>query len=253
MMKKLVLTSIICLSACVSGTPDVLRNDRETAQLAVRVGAFEKAREIAVESLQAQPDNIEARFYLADIYSKMNKYDMQAQELEIIQGKISRTDANYPRVIIELMKNNLMRHQYQETLSLYKKNFAEGKTALAQSPTMHGKSVMYAAIAYCKLDKYETCISELKRARDYLPGDPALADNLKIAQYMAKGAKGDIDPSLLYAGYSNTESKEMYANLIMALIRSGQETRAFELLSMRYSREDSMTIINDLNGMKIAK
>ncbi len=252
-MKKLVLTSIVFLAACVNGTPDMLRNDRETAQLAVRVGAFEKAREIAVDSLQAQPDNIETRFYLADIYSKMNKYDMEGQELEIIQGKISRADENYPRVIIELMKNSLMRHQYQETISLYKQNFAEGKMALTQSATMRGKSLMYAAIAYCKQNKYETCIAELKRARTYLPGDPALADNLKIAQYMAKASTGDIDPSLLYAGYSNTESKEMYANLIMALIRGDQETRAFELLSMRYSREDSITIINDLNGMKIAK
>lgn len=249
-MKKFFITSLFLLTACSSNTEDLLKKDSEKYQLALQVGAYEKARDLAIQSLKLDPDNSETRFSLADIYIRMNKYDMARQELEIIYDRTGKNDKNYTRVIVALMKSSLMLHQYERALSLYQNYLLAKKSSLYATDTLHGKANMYAAIAYCKLNKYDICIEELKHARKYLPGDTALADNIKIAQYMANAHKGNPDPYLLYSGYVNTESREMYANLVMALLRDGQEKRAFELLNLQYSREDTMEIVNDLKRIK---
>jgi len=249
-MKKLIIASTFFLFSCASNNDHLPDSTKATAQLAVQVGALDKAQELAVKNVKAHPDDVDARFYLADVYAKRSKYDMENQELEIIESKVDKRSDDYPRVVIELMRNSLKRNNYKNVISLYKNKLSDTRLGVTMTGEQVGKSIMLVGIAHCKLNEYDDCIRILKSAGKYLPGDNALADNLQIAQYMSKANHGQIDLAPLYAGYSNTESNAMYANLVMALIRNNQDNRAYELLSSRYSREDATIIINDLKQIK---
>jgi len=249
-MKKLIIVSTFFLCSCVNNTAHLPDSAKATAQLAMQVGALDKAQELAIKNVKAHPDNIDARFYLADVYAKRGKYDMENQELEIIEGKVDKRSDDYPRVVIELMRNNLKRNNYKNVILLYKNKLSDTRLGVTMTGEQVGKSIMLVGIAHCKLNEYDDCIRVLKSAGQYLPGDSALADNLQIAQYMNKATHGQMDLTPLYTGYSNTESNAMYANLVMALVKNGQDNRAYELLSSRYSREDATIIINDLKQIK---
>lgn len=246
-MKSLILLSCSLLFACTSPFSHTSRSD--TAQLAVEVGALDKALEIEKENAMRNPKDANARMKLADIYFRLKRYDMEKNELNALTGLTSGTSEMGKKAKLDLIRNSLLRHDYEETENIYKSLMEEN---VDLSPEANGKALMYSGIAKCKQNDFDVCIARLDDAIKYLPGDESLAANLKLANWMnlAKKSRDTGNSSELAQAYNDNKSTQMFANLVLSLAHEGDYSHAFELLSSQYSVEDAQTIINDLKSIE---
>ncbi|MCE3116609.1 hypothetical protein LXD80_12475 [Enterobacter sp. ASE] len=247
-MRKSVLLLVLTLCACsTSGTPI---NDQDTSTLAVKVGALDKALELTKAETQRDPNNFASRFKLADIYHRLKRYDMENNELNAIKAMASLQTADKNRVYINLMRNSLLRDDYDGTIKLYNESDFMKETSPLQ---MQGNRELYYAVSWCKKGNFYTCLSRLNRAKTLLPGDERVAQNMQLAQWMKNARHGteDNNASLLYKAYNENQSASMFSNLVLSLVKQEDYGRAFEVLTTHYSAEDANIIIADLKQMRI--
>ncbi|MEL4013189.1 tetratricopeptide repeat protein [Dryocola clanedunensis] len=249
-MKKLAISFIFVLCGCHAGSFATKTTDNETTDIAIQVGALNKAEELVVNDLKQNPENKGLRFQLADIYARQNKLDLEYQELSTLKQKSPIGSKDYARVNLAIMRNCLIRNDYKCTSVTWQQAMVEQNSLDLLSDEQKGLANMYIGVAICKENDYDLCIKYLNEARVYLPGNPAIIDNIQLARYMQGMYEKTPDINLLYSGLKNTKSDPIYFNLIMALVNKGDTGKAYELLSMRYPPETSMLIVNDLKKLK---
>lgn len=241
-MKKILLISVFLLCSCTLMEKDTLIKDTDKLSLSLQVGALDKALSIATANVQKDPENIDAKFALADIYYQQGKYDLQFMTLSGIVIDEQQDPNKFIKLNMNLMKNSLKRNEYTESISYYEK-ISKSKNLTTQQ---RGKMMEYSGVAYCKIKKFDLCLSQMNEAIKLLPGDTSVIDNLNIATYMKNSEYGKTDLASLYRGYHDSNSGAMLANLVMALVKDKQEGQAYKLLNQHFSSNDSMKIIRDL-------
>lgn len=247
-MKKIFLFTVFLLCACNS--PYQTQNTQKTSTLAIEVGALDKALELAKIAAQNAPDSAEARFQLADIYHRLKRYDMENNELNSLKSMISLQAGDKSRLYNNLMNNSLLRDDYDTTIDLYD----ESETIQQSTPLrIQGERELYYAVAWCKKGKFDVCFDRLNKAKQLLPGDERVAQNVQLAKWMNNARSGNSvnNTGLLFKAYQENKTAGMFSNLVLSLVKEGDYGRAFEVLSTRYSAEDANIIITDLKQMRL--
>lgn len=247
-MKRIVFFSVFLLCAC--SAPSGLKQQDNTSSLAVEVGALDKALELAKAAAQMSPNNASRRFQLADIYHRLKRYDMENNELNVIKTLVSGSSSDERLLNLALMRNSLFRNDYDFTIELYDQIDHANEVL---TPEQQGNRLLYLAIAWCKKGKYEVCLDRLGKARELLPGDERVAQNIQLANWMSYSRQGSNTDKigLLYNAYNENQTPNMFSNLVLSLVKEGDYGRAFELLSTRYSTDEANLIVNDLKQMRI--
>ncbi|MGN8010287.1 tetratricopeptide repeat protein [Enterobacter sp. 22325] len=247
-MKKITLFTVLLLCGC--NLPYHPKNILKTSELAIEVGALDKALELAKIKAQNNPDSAEARFHLADIYHRLKRYDMENNELNALKSMTSLNTKDKNRLYNSLMKNSLLRDDYDTTIELY--NESE-ETQQSVPLKVQGERELYYAVAYCKKWKFDICFDYLNKASQLLPGDERVAQNIQLASWMnnSKNDNSANNTGLLFKAYQENNTAVMFSNLVLSLVKEGDYSRAFEVLSTRYSSEDANIIITDLKKMRI--
>ncbi|NDJ59223.1 hypothetical protein GWD52_19995 [Enterobacteriaceae bacterium 4M9] len=247
-MKKLIFLFVLLACSCsqVNGS----RDSRQTAALAVEVGALEKALELTKIEAQKNIHDADVRFRLAEIYHQLNRYDMENHELTALLKMVEPNSRNYARLKIALLRNNLLRNEFDSALGQYDDLI---QNSSLQGDEDKGKSMMYAAIAHCKKNEFDICLALLDKARQYLPGNDVLVQNINLAKWMKKTKSSNATPvaDVFNQAYQEQETRQIFSNLVLALISEGSRGRAHELLLTRYSVEDANNIIKELDASKL--
>ncbi|MFP2428850.1 tetratricopeptide repeat protein [Enterobacter ludwigii] len=247
-MKKIVLFTTFLLCACnLPYHPD---NTQKTSTLAIEVGALDKALELAKVTAQNNPDSAEARFQLADIYHRLKRYDMENNELNVLKSMAYLHAEDENRLYNNMMNNSLMRDDYDTTIDLYHESEVIQQSAPLR---VQGERELYYAVAWCKKGNFDVCFDRLNKAKQLLPGDERVAQNVQLASWMNNARSGNSanNKGLLFKAYQENKTAVMFSNLVLSLVKEGDYGRAFEVLSTRYSAEDANVIITDLKKMRM--
>ncbi|NUU69106.1 hypothetical protein HQN64_23860 [Enterobacteriaceae bacterium BIT-l23] len=247
-MKKFLI--LLVLSTCSCSQIHASHQTQDTAELAVEVGALDKALELTRAQVQKNVHDVTARFHLADIYHKLMRYDMESDELTALEKEIDSSQKDYPRLQMALMRNALQRNEFDTVIQKYA-DFIH--SSALRSDTEKGKSMMYAAVAHCKKNELDICLDMLDKAKSFLPGDDALAQNISLASWMKKARSGKAlrGDDNLYQAYHDVSSPQMFSNLVLSLISEGDNGHAYELLLSRYSAQQANNILDDLKNIKV--
>lgn len=247
-MKKLVLLFVFLACSCsqVNGS----RDTRQTAVLAMEVGALERALELTRAEAQKNIHDVELRFRLAEIYHQLYRYDMEKNELTALTKMVDSNSRYYSRLKMTILRNNLLRNELQSAVEQYDDLNQSGAVLTDEDK---GKAMMYVAIAYCKQNEFDTCMALLEKAKQYLPGSDALSQNINLAKWMHKTKNSKATPvaDSFYQAYQEHDTKQVFSNLVLSLVSEGSTDRAYALLLSRYSIEDANTILRDLKSSKI--
>lgn len=247
-MKRIVFLFVLMACSCSQGNSS--HDARQTAALAVEVGALEKALELTRAEAQKNIHDVDVRFRLADIYHQLNRYDMESNELTALTKMVAPGNHNYPRLKITLLRNNLLRNELDSAVEQYDDLIQSGSRLADEDK---GKAMMYNAIAHCKKNEFDTCLELLDKTKQYLPGNDALAQNVTLARWMknTKSSKATPMADAFYQAYQEQESKPIFSNLVLGLVSEGSTSKAYELLLSRYSVDDANIILKDLENSKL--
>ncbi len=241
---------LFVLLACSCSQVNGSRDTRQTAALAVEVGALEKALELTRAEAQKNIYDVDVRFRLADIYHQLNRYDMENNELTALSKMVDASSRHYSRLKIALLRNNLLRNELDSAIEHYD-DLNQSGSLLADEDK--GKGMMYVAIAHCKKNAFDTCMALLEKAKQFLPGNDALAQNINLAKWMKKTKASNATPvaDVFYQAYQEQDSKQIFSNLILSLVSEGSTGRAYDLLLTRYSVDEANIIMKELKASKI--
>lgn len=227
----LILSLLLGLVGCAS-TPEKMN---PTIANLEKVGNYQGIVNLYRQQLASKPTNSKIMLKLADAYCHLG--DIESAMFYISQlKKPHQHTGEYYFVAANI---DMAAENYQSAITHYK----QAITHHYKKPDIH----INQGIAYGYLKNYTQASAAFNRARLHGYDECIIKNNLatlKIAQNKNQEAADLLLPIYLH----NTKNKTVAFNLAIALVRTGHELQAKEILAAHYSKEEAIQLIHALNA-----